>query len=199
MELADIAVQLGATGRCVVPDFLSAATQDDARRDLDESMRAGRFSAAGTGAGAQHGVRENVRSDQVYWPPQSDANQVQSQLWAHTAALMQAFNRTLYLGLTRFEGHYASYAQGGFYRRHRDSFAHNDQRMVSLILYLNADWKIQDGGELRLHDLSSHVDVAPRGGTLVCFLSQEVEHEVLQCHAQRRTFTGWFKRGFQIT
>jgi SM-20-related protein len=196
MELADIAEELGKFGRCIVPNYLSRALQDEAGRDMDQCLLAGLFSAAGTGAGAQHGVHIDVRRDQVYWPPQADANEVQAQLWAHTAALMRAFNRGLYLGLTEFEGHYASYAAGGFYRRHRDSFVNSNARMVSLIFYLNTNWQNDDGGQLRLHDEAGHghVDVSPLGGTLVCFFSQELEHEVLQCHASRRSFAGWFKR-----
>lgn len=175
------------------------ALQVDVRADLDEAHAAGKFSRAGTGQGAQHHLHGDVRHDEVYWPDQVTANHVQVQLWAMTAALMQAFNRTLYLGLIEFEGHYAAYPRGGFYRRHVDSFARNDARMVSMILYLNRDWHMPDGGQLRMHDQAdaresaSHIDVAPIGGTLVCFLSREVEHEVLPTHAARFSFTGWFK------
>ena len=198
-ELVAIATELGAHGTCVRPNFLTAALQLDLRADLDDAHAAGQFSRAGTGQGAQHQLHDDVRRDHVYWPDQATANLVQLQLWAMTAALMQAFNRTLYLGLIEFEGHYAAYPRGGFYRRHLDSFARNDARMVSLILYLNRDWQIPDGGQLRMHGKSSdlltpsHVDIAPLGGTLVCFLSREIEHEVLPTDAARFSFTGWFK------
>lgn len=51
-----------------------------------------------------------------------------------------------------------------------------------------------DGGRLRVYGGGSHVDVDPGGGTLVCFLSEEKEHEVLPSHAPRISFAGWFKR-----
>lgn len=198
VEMVAMATELGAHGTCIRSNFITPALQVEVRADLDQAQAAGQFSRAGTGQANQHLVRDDIRRDQVYWPEQATANHVQAQLWAMSAALMQAFNRTLYLGLIEFEGHYAAYPQGGFYRRHVDSFARNDARMVSLILYLNRDWQLSDGGQLRMHDgnvevTPSHVDIAPIGGTLVCFLSREIEHEVMPTNAARYSFTGWFK------
>lgn len=206
-DMVAIATELGVHGKCIRPNFLTPALQLAVRADLDQARAAGQFARAGIGQGAQHQLHGDVRRDEVYWPAQATATHVQVQLWAMTAALMQAFNRTLYLGLIEFEGHYAVYPRGGFYRRHLDSFARNDERMVSLILYLNRDWQITDGGQLRMHGhadasrgggtseklTASHIDIAPIGGTLVCFLSREIEHEVLPTHATRFSFTGWFK------
>lgn len=203
LEMVAIATELGAHGACIRSNFITPALQFDLRADLDQAQAAGQFSRAGTGQAGQHRVRNDIRRDEVYWPEQVTANHVQAQLWAMTAALMQVFNRTLYLGLIEFEGHYAAYSPGGFYRRHIDSFARSDARMVSLILYLNRDWQLPDGGQLRMHGQPhavdgtplppSHVDVAPLGGTLVCFLSREIEHEVLPTNAARFSFSGWFK------
>ena len=203
LDMVAMATELGAHGACIRSNFITPALQFDVRADLDQAHAAGQFSRAGTGQADQHLVRDDIRRDEVYWPEQATANHVQAQLWAMTAALMQVFNRTLYLGLIEFEGHYAAYSPGGFYRRHVDSFARSDARMVSLILYLNRDWQIPDGGQLRMHDYGnsasnelgapSHLDIDPIGGTLVCFLSREIEHEVLATHAARYSFTGWFK------
>ena len=115
-------------------------------------------------------------------------------LWIQLDSLKQALNRTLFLGLVAFEGHYALYERGGFYVKHRDSFAQDDARVVSLILYLNSDWKAADGGKLRIYRSDSWVDVEPVGGTLVCFFSQESEHQVLRSHASRISLAGWFKQ-----
>ena len=61
------------------------------------------------------------------------------------------------------------------------------------MLYLNRDWKPEDGGRLRIYGETSHTDIDPVGGTLVCFMSRESEHEVLESFAGRCSFTGWFK------
>ncbi len=120
-------------------------------------------------------------------------------LWRRFDLLKAAFNRTLFLGLTDFEGHYAAYPEGGFYERHKDGFRRDSARVVSFVLYLNRDWKPADGGRLRVYTKGqsggeSHVDVDPIGGTMVCFLSGESEHEVLLNHRPRFSLTGWFNR-----
>jgi SM-20-related protein len=37
-------------------------------------------------------------------------------------------------------------------------------------------------------------DVLPVAGTLVCFLSDRFEHEVLPATRERLSLTGWFRR-----
>lgn len=67
--------------------------------------------------------------------------------------------------------------------------------MVSLVLYLNDAWLPEQGGELRLYlDERRHQDVLPLGGSLVCFLSGQLPHEVLPATRERLSLTGWFRR-----
>ena len=102
------------------------------------------------------------------------------------------------------EGAYMSYPNGGFYRRHIDSYPNTPQecRKFSYLLYCNPNWKPSDGGCLRLHDDGGaevapagarpcYVDVEPRAGTLVVFRS-DVPHEVLDTSASRLAIAGWF-------
>lgn len=189
----DIATELGASGLCVMPDFLAPLLVHALLRDLHLLKDAGLFVRAGTGQGHAHEIRQRVRRDEVFWLDEERANPVQQQLWGQINALKQAFNRGLFLGLREFEGHYARYPKGGFYTKHRDSFQQDDARVVSLILYLNLDWQAQDGGLLRIYTQGQTTDIAPLAGTLVCFLSHELEHEVLLNHATRLSFSGWFK------
>ncbi len=193
MQPEEIARQLEATGSCICPGFLETALTAELRDELDRLHGAGRFLRAGTGQGVGLEVRDQIRRDEIHWLNFEDATPVQQRLWARLGALKDAFNRTLYLGLSEFEGHYAAYPRGGFYKRHRDSFQTDDARVVSLILYLNRDWQPADGGQLRIYESDSHVDIEPRGGTLVVFLSRELEHEVLLSQAARYSFSGWFK------
>ncbi|MCO6705038.1 2OG-Fe(II) oxygenase, partial [Streptomyces sp. CHB9.2] len=39
-----------------------------------------------------------------------------------------------------------------------------------------------------------HQDVLPLGGSLVCFLSGQLPHEVLPATRERLSLTGWFRR-----
>lgn len=191
--LAEIAATLGRTGLCIVPDFLDIPTTQALLLDLKSLKKAGQFVRAGIGQGAQHTVRDSIRRDEVFWLEERLANLIQQQLWLKINALKQALNRELYLGIRAFEGHYASYPRGGFYVRHRDSFHHDEARRVSVIIYLNPRWNIKDGGQLRVYTPHQDTDIAPIAGTLVCFLSHELEHEVLLSHKNRLSFSGWFK------
>ena len=80
------------------------------------------------------------------------------------------------------------------------------RRVVSFILYLNAKWKASDGGCLRVFPPHEHIDhddeassagytedITPEGGTLVLFMSSDVEHLVRETHAERQCVVGWFR------
>jgi SM-20-related protein len=83
------------------------------------------------------------------------------------------------------------YPVGSFYKRHLDQFKQDDHRKLSLICYLNEDWKEIHGGQLRMHLPSEVLDVLPTGGKLVCFRSDMIEHEVLPATRERYSLTGW--------
>jgi SM-20-related protein len=192
-NLEDIAHHLGDSGLCIVPHFLNSALIQAVLLDLKTIKKAGSFTRAGTGQGNAHEIRNGVRRDEVFWLDEVVANLVQQQLWAQIQALKQAFNRVLFLGLREFEGHYASYPKGGFYKKHTDSFQRDQARVVSVIIYLNEAWQAKDGGLLRIYADGQTTDIPPIAGTLVCFLSHELEHEVLLSHKLRLSFSGWFK------
>lgn len=190
-----IARALGESGRCIYPGFLPPTLVNAVREDLNGLRADGRFKRAGTGQGEGLEVRDLVRRDEIHWLDPLAASPAQQPLWERVEGLRMSLNRSLFLGLTEFEGHYAAYPPGGFYRRHLDTFRTDNSRAVSWILYLNRDWKPVDGGQLRIHEPDgSHSDIDPVGGTLVCFLSREVEHEVLPSRSERCSFTGWFKQ-----
>jgi SM-20-related protein len=199
MTLQQIASEMEKSGYCVCPDFYSKAEIQETRSDLDRAKAAGCFHLAGIGQAKALVVNESVRRDEICWLDRGSSNPTQDKLWARLDSLMEVCNAPpLYLGLKNFEGHYASYGKGGFYTRHRDAFAKNKDRVVTFILYLNFDWKSEDGGCLRIfHDQSKKSgfdEVKPVGGTMVCFLSDEFDHEVRTSYADRHSFTGWYKR-----
>jgi SM-20-related protein len=193
MEPTWIAETLGQTGFCVCPDFLNGDAFDFTVEDLHRIRGAGHFKTAGIGKGEQHQQDLKIRSDQTYWLDREQKSAAQDPLWERVDALKQAFNRNLFMGLNGFEGHYAAYSPGGFYQRHKDCFKGESGRMVSMIIYLNREWKPEHGGRLRIYEGETHQDIDPIGGTLVCFLSRETDHEVLFSHQDRFSFSGWFK------
>jgi SM-20-related protein len=186
-----IADAIAGPGWIVLPDFLPA----DALAELQNlaCARQAQFVAAGVGREAAHQVRQEIRGDAVLWVENDDVEM--SAANQRMADLQQALNRELYLGLAELEWHFARYPVGSFYRRHLDQHRDQDTRVVTIVLYLNQDWTDADGGQLRIYlDDENHIDVTPHGGTLVVFLSNRFEHEVLPAQRERLSLTGWYRR-----
>jgi SM-20-related protein len=179
-----------AVGAAFMPEQAVAALRAEARRrDAD-----GEFHAAGIGRGSSRVERADIRGDRTLWLDERIYCAAESPLWTALAGLRAALNETFFLGLNAFEGHYALYPPGAFYRRHRDSFRDDDARVISSVLYLNEDWSAGDGGALRVHLPEGAHDILPTGGTLVCFVSEQFEHEVLPSMRERLAIAGWFRR-----
>lgn len=155
----------------------------------------GEFRAAGIGHGAER--RTDVRGDELAWITPERMPLAWSLVHSELEALRLAINARSYLGLHEFEGHYAIFPPGAFYARHLDRFRDGNQRVASVVLYLNESWDIKDGGEIRLFPPAlkgGDVTVPPRAGTLACFLSECVSHEVLPTRRLRYSLAGWFRR-----
>ena len=173
---------------------------DTTWRALDAEVRArhadGGFDAAGVGTRKTRRVASDVRGDRIRWLEPTAASAALQDALSRLDDLRVTLNRELQLGLFEFEGHFALYPPGAGYRRHRDQHRGSRARTLSCALYLNAEWKAEDEGQLRLYMESGggdYRDVLPEGGTLVCFLSGRFWHEVLPARRERLSLTGWFR------
>ena len=185
-----------AGGHCaIVPDFLPAPIVAALAVEARRRDAAGEFRAARIGRGKDRVERGDIRGDRTLWLDEQAPAPAEIALWHTLETLRVALNESTYLGLFAFEGHYALYPPGAFYRRHRDRFRDDDARVLSCVIYLNEAWTAADGGALRLHVSASDAhDILPVGGTLVCFLADRYEHEVLPARRERLAITGWFRR-----
>jgi SM-20-related protein len=185
-------------GCAIEADFLPQAAVTALADEARARDAAGEFHAAGVGRGSARVQRSDIRGDRILWLDQGSASAVQQPFWQALDALRAALNEKLLLGLFSFEAHYALYPPGAFYRRHRDQFrghaTSSDIRVISCALYLNETWTLADGGALRIYDGEQVREVLPLAGTLVCFLSDRFEHEVLPAARERMALTGWFRR-----
>ena len=146
------------------------------------------------GQGATRSLQPDVRGDRIQWL-EAGQSEARDQYLAIMEMLRIALNRGLFLGLEEYESHFAYYAPGASYQRHRDRFRDDDSRTVSVIVYLNSDWLPEDGGALRLHPEGlSTQDISPVGSRIVVFLSADMLHEVLPATRDRMSLTGWFRR-----
>lgn len=182
----------------IVDDFIH---EDFRKALLDEQINLvnqGKFRHAAVGKGGQKQVRTEIRSDEVLWIDADDLSPLQAAYWDKIDEIRQALNRRCFLGLKSFEGHFARYPIGSFYKRHLDQFQAVPHRVVTVILYLNDSWTPEDEGALRMYfpqgDGTERIeDVLPIGGRLVVFLSGEIPHEVLPTKKERISITGWLR------
>ncbi|MES2661370.1 MAG: 2OG-Fe(II) oxygenase [Verrucomicrobiota bacterium] len=159
----------------------------------------GHFRRAGVGRGQGLVIREEIRRDQVMWLDPGGLSVEQLMYLATLETLRLAMNRRFFLGLFEFEGHFAIYPEGAFYKAHLDRHSGTSDRIVTVILYLNPDWQPGDGGELKLWTTTGDRDgaftlIEPRMGTLVCFMAGDFWHEVLPAKKTRMSITGWFRQ-----
>ena len=181
-------------GWAVDPAFLPERAIGALRSEARRRDAAGEFRAAGIGRGTTRVERPDIRGDRILWFDDGARCAAEAALLQALAALQAVLNRALFLGLDSFEGHYALYPPGAFYRRHRDRFRDDDARVISCALYLNEDWSAADGGALRMYLPEGVHDILPAGGTLVCFVAERFEHEVLPSVRERLAVSGWFRR-----
>jgi SM-20-related protein len=194
---AKLIVESVATNSLViVPNYLSKTVLDPLLIDFTEHWDMEKFNRAGMGKHTLHTVNDEVRRDSTYWIDPINLTSPQANLWNMLEELRLEFNRQLYIGLLTLEGHYAQYPAGGYYKRHLDRFNSDDARTVTVVIYLNQNWKSENGGELKVYLMPNEepLKIEPVAGTLVCFLSDRIEHEVSPSICERRSFAGWFKR-----
>jgi len=190
----EICAAIERRGWAVEGSFLPQPAIAGLRTEARRRDAAGEFRPAGVGRGASRVERSDIRGDRILWLDEQPRCAAEAALAEALAALRAALNQAFFLGLESFEGHYAIYPAGAFYRRHRDRFRDDDARVISCALYLNEDWSAGDGGALRIHLDSGARDILPTGGTLACFVAERFEHEVLPSARERLAVTGWFRR-----
>lgn len=113
------------------------------------TMEEEKFAAAGIGRGRKFTRSKFVRTDEIAW---IEGSSRAGQNWLDwTASLQRYLNRHLLLGLFSFESHFSRYGAGDYYKRHKDAFKGEANRVLSLVLYLNPGWTPADGGELVIY------------------------------------------------
>lgn len=186
-KLEELVNALYASGTGICLDFLneteSSAVLAVLQKKEDQLKEAG--------IGKQHNTAKNIRGDKITWLNKNENNVLDQLFFERIEELKLMINRRCFLGLNDYEFHFAKYESGTFYKRHKDIFKSDDARKISVILYLNQNWKQGDGGELKIYN-DGELTVEPKAGTLVIFESH-IEHEVLLSNVNRYSVTGWMK------
>jgi len=180
----DVGDRLGAP-------LLTALASEVSVLDRSDAMK-----KAGIGRGNDLTRDRSVRRDRISWL--QGATAPQAALFDFFSTMLVGLNQRLFLGLKRFEAHYATYQPGDFYRKHLDSFQGRASRVVSLVLYLNEDWQPESGGALQVfnreNDNEACAQVLPEAGRMALFLSEEIPHEVLPALRTRHSIACWFRQ-----
>ena len=186
-EIADALVENGyIILQNALQGNLSSKLLDSAKNERD-------FKRAGiSGAGDLH-LDNDRRRDKIHWLDNKD--EAQKEFLEFADGLREYLNRSLYLGLSYYESHFAIYDKGDFYETHLDAFKSSKNRVVTTVYYLNDEWSDSDGGELIVYDEKSEkiATVIPRANTLVVFMSEKFPHEVLSANRKRYSIAGWFR------
>lgn len=146
------------------------------------------------GIGQHKMINTEIRSDMISWLETNEEHPAILDYFAMLERLKNQLNESFYIGLKGHEAHFARYEKGCFYKKHKDSFSKQNKRAVTFILYLNENWTLNDGGELRLYMGDEYRDIHPTAGSIICFMSDEIEHEVRLSHNTRHSLTAWLLR-----
>ena len=149
-EFDRVALGLSSAGYAIAPQVLDTTTALTLAAEAQAHWQAGAFRQAGVGRGAGWIQRPDIRSDEEFWVEGEDLSPILAATLGTLDALKQHLNRSLFAGLEDFEVHLARYGRGAFYARHIDQFEDTTRRAISVVLYLNHQWRPHDGGALRL-------------------------------------------------
>lgn len=194
-----IVADLAKTGFSICDDFVSPLLASNMAHEARSRNSEGEFRHARIGRGTSMQLRPEIRNDRVLWVDCEKPGAILLPYFLDLETLRKEINRSLFLGLFEFEGHFALYPPGAFYDIHYDRFIGSMERVVTCILYLNDNWQPEDGGALKIYegtepsDLPLPLEVLPRAGRLVTFISKLFPHEVLPASRDRLSLTGWFR------
>jgi len=176
----------------ICPNYFAGELIADLLRELQHHLDQDHLYAAHIGRGQQRMRAHDIRGDSILWLNGESAAQ---RLYLDNLELLrQTLNRQLFLGLTELEAHFAHYQPGTGYQRHLDSFQNDNLRRISIVTYLNPRWREGDGGELLMfRDERVIACVPPVAGTLVCFASEDIPHQVAVTRRHRTSIAGWFR------
>ncbi len=168
------------------PDSLSELLEFFAQKIKEDQL-----AKAAIGASSDKKIIREIRGDYTFWLDKKRDIEVLS-LFNTLDEMKNLFNRLFFLSLSDYEFHLALYPIGSFYRKHLDQFQGRNNRMISMIIYLNSNWKNGDGGELKIYPEDQEpINIAPLMNRCVLFRSDVLYHEVLTANQDRKSLTGW--------
>ncbi len=177
-------------GYIIIEDALD---EELSQKLLQKAQKQQNYKEAGISSSNALHLDKKRRRDKIVWLDESDESV--SEFLAFISGLREYLNRSLFLGLTYYEAHFAHYKKGDFYEKHLDAFKSSKNRVVTTVYYLNEEWNQRDGGELLIYNKEEKLikKVLPKQNTLVVFMSEEFPHAVDIAKKDRYSIAGWYR------
>lgn len=190
-----IAQQLEHRSYAVIENFVAPIEAQYLLEEIQRLIEEQALKDAAIGRGVQSDVVKSIRKDEIKWIDPATTNKDISSFLAIIEQLGVYLSQYFRVTIKRYEGHWAHYPSGAFYKKHVDQFQETNNRIFSIITYLNPNWSYSDGGELVIYqDNKPTIKIKPKLGSLVCFRSDLLFHEVLPTNRSRYSITGWYRK-----
>jgi SM-20-related protein len=180
----------------IVDNYFDASLITALRNGMLALYNDDHFHKAAVGKGADQTIISEVRGDNIFWLNPEESAESVKRYFSLINELRIEFKRAFFLPLNDFEAHFAFYPKNSFYLKHYDQFRGSNNRLISVVLYLNTKWEEEDNGKLRIYlpsNKDEFLDFAPLPGRLAIFRSDTVLHEVLPTTVPRYSLTGWMR------
>ena len=191
--LDTIADAIQQHGYVVLTDALNSGLRECLEARI-QALGHSDWKLAGIGREQGFHLNSNIRTDHIHWITGDVPAETSFHTWMET--LRCGLNQRLFMGLFDFEAHFSKYPEGAFYQRHSDVLSGRNNRILSMVFYLNPNWGTEDAGALVLYSGTENrpiETIAPKLGTLVLFLSDKFPHEVMKANRSRFSIAGWFR------
>lgn len=198
-KLQQVLEELEAKQWCLIDSLFSFELSKEIQRDILLLDKQNKLVPANIGRNDDKKRISSIRGDQIFWldEEKAESSECQKKIFVSLHHVMTLFNRNFYLNLKKFEFHYALYSPGSHYDKHVDQHKGQNQRVITLVHYLNSDWEASWGGRLLVYDPIEEnkpiLSVEPRFGRTMLFFSDVFPHEVERSLQTRLSLTGWFR------
>jgi SM-20-related protein len=178
-------------GFSVNESFVPKSFAQELLSELKHFYQKGLMHQANIGLNKNKHIDKNIRGDKIYWL--DGKSEIQKRYFNFLQNYIDKLNREFFLGINNFEAHYAVYEEGSFYKKHFDNFKGKNNRVVTILFYLNENWQENDGGELVIYKDKEYL-VLPKFATMATFITEEILHEVKVTNKKRYSLVAWLRR-----
>ena len=132
-----IAEQLDRHATAIIDDLLPTVVLSELLQETKQLLNEGEFHPALIGRGITEQRISEVRGDKIKWLEKDELTPAQIQYFSFLEQLSEHLSNYFRVRLPWFECHLATYPIGSFYTKHLDQFKDTNNRIFSVILYLN--------------------------------------------------------------